>query len=218
MLLAWAAAVVVILVTARIVASDLASLHRRAHALGADVPVVLAARDLTLGATLRASDLRIVHRPSSTVPRDAFRRPADAVGRVVAVPLVRDDVVDARHVAPGGAPGLAGVVADGRRAVHVQLKDGFRPPVGAVVDVLATYDPTAGAAAGRASEVATGAQVLAVDGGDPGADNGASASGTGVALLVTADEAPAVAYAAAVGTVAVVLAPVASACCRAGAP
>ena len=99
-LLAWAAAIVVMLVTVRVVAGDLGALHRRASSLGADVTVVLAARDLPLGTTLGAGDVRTVRRPSTTVSTDALRDPAGAAGRIVAVGLLRDDVVGARISSP----------------------------------------------------------------------------------------------------------------------
>jgi pilus assembly protein CpaB len=212
-LLAWAAAIVVMLVTVRVVAGDLGALHRRASSLGADVTVVLAARDLPLGTTLGIGDVHTVRRPSTTVSTDALRDPAIAVGRIVAVGLLRDDVVGARHlVAAGNA-----IVPTGRRAVHVLVKDGFQPPPGSVVDVLATYDPTistVSGSAGQAALVARGAQVLALAGaaqtGDTGApaDGAGAGSGSGVTLLVTEREARSVAYAASIGDVALALAPV----------
>ena len=212
-LLAWAAALIVMLVTVRVVAADLGSLHRRAHSLGADVPVVLAVRDLPLGTTLAAGDLRTVQRPSTTVSRDALRNPAAAVGHVVAVALLRDDVVGARHLVTA----TDGVVPEGRRAVHVVVKDGFQPPVGSVVDVLATYDPSIAAgtgAAGQATIVARGAAVLALAGAPAGADT----TGSGVTLLVTEAEARSVAYAASIGEIALALAPARAACCPVPSP
>jgi Flp pilus assembly protein CpaB len=224
-LLAWAAAVVVMLVTARVVAGDLGALQRRAHSLGADVTVVLAARDLVLGRTLTAGDVYTVKRPSTTISSDALHDPAVAVGRVVAVALLHDDVVGARHLAPGadgrGGAGINAVVPAGRRAVHVLIKDGFQPPPGAVVDVLATYDPAStdvAGPAGQASVVARGAQVLALAGTTPAATGGDTSgsdetAGAGVTLLVTEAEARAVAFAASIGVVALALAPAAQACC-----
>lgn len=222
-ILAWAAAIVVMLATVRVVAGDLGALHRRAHSLGAEVPVVLAARDLALGATVASADLRTVRRPSTTVSADALRDPAAAVGRVVAVAMLRDDVVGARHLVPAGAggagAGVNGIVPVGRRAVHVLVKDGFQPPIGSVVDVLATYDPSIATIAGSpglAAIVARGARVLALA-GTSGADaSGASSDtiGSGVTLLVTENEARSVAYAASVGDVSLALAPVEAACCR----
>ena len=212
-LLAWAAAIVVMLVTVRVVAGDLGALHRRASSLGADVTVVLAARDLPLGTTLRVGDVHTVRRPSTTVSTDALRDPAGAVGRIVAVGLLRDDVVGARHLVAAGN----GVVPPGRRAVHVVAKDGFQPPPGSVVDVLATYDPTISTVSGspgQATLVARGAQVLALAGtpqtGGTSAPADGSGSGSGVTLLVTEREAGSVAYAASIGDVALALAPVES--------
>jgi pilus assembly protein CpaB len=226
-LLAWAAAVVVMLATMRVVAADLGDLHRRARTLGADVPVVLAARDLPLGTTLAARDLHTVRRPSTTVSADALRDPATVVGRVVAVALLRDDVVSARHLvartaAGGTGPGINGIVSAGRRAVHVLVKDGFQPPLGSVVDVLATYDPSIAVVAGspgQATIVARGARVLALADSGASTDAGSSsdASGAGVTLLVTENEARSVAYAASVGDVSLALAPVEAACCSAAA-
>jgi Flp pilus assembly protein CpaB len=212
--LAWIAAVVVALLTARVVVGDLGTLQRRARSLGPDVHAVVATRDLPIGTALEPGDLRVVVRPSSTVAADALHDPRAAVGRVLAVDVLRDDVVQARALAGANGAGLDGVVDDGRRGLHVVAKDGFRPPVGAVVDVLATFDPAtvvvSGAARGRAIVVARGARVLAVD-GETGSD-GAPASG--VTLLVTEAEAGVVAYAATLGAVTLALAPPASACCR----
>ncbi len=224
-LLAWAAALIVMLVTVRVVSGDLGALHRRAHNLGADVPVVLAARDLPLGTTVAAADLQTVKRPSTTVSPDAMHDAHAAVGRVVAVALLRDDVVGARHLVADGdsrgdGPGINGIVPAGRRAVHVVVKDGFQPPVGAVVDVLATYDPSLSTTAGSpglATVVARGARVLALAAtpNDSADTSGTSAdtTGSGVTLLVTEAEARAVAYAASIGVVSLALAPVQTACC-----
>ncbi len=211
-LLAWAAAVVVMLLTVQVVAGDLGRLHRRAHDLGADIAVVLAARDLPLGVTLTTADLRVVRRPAMTVSPDAVRDPGHAVGHVVAVALLRDDVVGARHLVTR----TGGIVPEGERAVHVLVKDGFQPPRGSVVDVLATFDPSVGSgtgSAGLATVVARGAHVLTAS-TDPSTDT----AGSGVTLVVTEAEARAVAYAASVGEVSLAIGPAQSACCSAPAP
>jgi pilus assembly protein CpaB len=232
-LLAWAAALIVMLGTVRVVAGDLQSLHRRAHDLGRDV--VLAARDLPLGSTLAMADVRTVRRPSTTVASDALHDPTAVVGRVVGVAMLRDDVVGARHLVPdvdaagGTAAGINGVIPVGQRAVHVVVKDGFEPPIGSVVDVLATYDPSIASVAGspgQATVVAHGARVLALAGAAPGGgtndntDSGGLAgsdstdtTGSGVTLLVTENEARSVAYAASIGDVSLALAPAQTACC-----
>ena len=57
--------------------------------------------------------------------------------------------------------------------MHVIVKDGFRPPAGSVVDVVAAFDPSSSVAADTrgAVVVARGARVIATD---DGADAGAS--------------------------------------------
>ena len=52
--LAWIAAAIIALATAKVTAADVLALHRRARSLGPDVRVVLAARDVPLGARIRA--------------------------------------------------------------------------------------------------------------------------------------------------------------------
>jgi Flp pilus assembly protein CpaB len=216
-LLAWAAAAIVMLVTTRVVAGDLGALHRRAHALGPDVPVVLSARDLPLGTTLGAGDVRVVRRPAGTVAADVVHDPNRVVGRIVAVALLRDDVVGTRHLVAR----TSDAIPDGRRAVHVTVKDGFQPPVGAVVDVLAAYDPTIATGEGNHGEatvVAQGARVVGLAGAQPHGDGTTLAGsgetvGVGVTVLVTDVEARAVAYAASIGEITLALAPARSACC-----
>src|SRR5215475_5706869 len=84
----WGAAAVVAVVTAAVVAGDLAALHRRAADLGPEVDAVVAARDLPVGRVVAARDLatRSVHRSqlSSGVVTDR----SAAIGRVVAVPVL----------------------------------------------------------------------------------------------------------------------------------
>ena len=161
-LLAWAAALIVMLATARVVAGDLGALHRRAHGLGADV----ARRARRARPPARADDRR----------RRRARRPA----------TVDDRVAPTRSHDPGrghrsGRRGPAAarrrrraqsrppIVAGHRRRRPAgpargarRVKDGFQPPLGSVVDVLATFDPsiaTGPGSPGQATVVARGAQV-----------------------------------------------------------
>jgi len=211
-LAAWIAAIVVALLTARLVATDLATLHRRAAELGPLRPVLVAANDLPLGATLRRTDVRVVRMYASTAPRGALHTVHDAVGRVVAVPVLRGATVLARHLTRAHRSGLDAVVPDGSRAIRIVTDDGLRPRPGDVVDVLVSLDPSQVAQAGGgkgALTVASAARVLAVDAG------GASgvAKGPGVTLLVTEQEAHAVAFAVANGALMLALAPPEAACC-----
>src|SRR5262245_33296878 len=96
----WAAAILVAMLTAVLVAGDLATLHRRAASLGPERDAVVAARDLPVGTVLRARDLttRAVH--ASQLPDGALEDRAALPGRVVAVPVLRGSFVTRRHVAP----------------------------------------------------------------------------------------------------------------------
>jgi Flp pilus assembly protein CpaB len=210
-LLAWLAAVAVALVTARVVATDLATLHRRAESLGPLRDVVVAATDLPLGATVRAADLDVVARHASTVPAGTLRDADDAIGRIVAVPVLRGAALHGRHVTERHRRGTGALVPAGSRAVRIVTDDGLRPRPGDVVDVLVSLDPSlvAQEGGGRAAmTVAGAARVLAVDDG-----NDTAATGPGVTLLVTEQEAHAVAFAVANGALMLALAPPEAACC-----
>jgi Flp pilus assembly protein CpaB len=211
-LLACCAAVVVALVTVIVVGSDLRALHRRANDLGPLRSVSVAVRDLPLGATVTARDLRTTSRYESMIPPDAVVAREHVVGRVVAVPIAADAVVQGAHLADADRPGLTGLVPVGSRAMTVRTDDGLRPPRGAVVDVLAALDPAfSGAAAEGAVTVARAARVLAVD---DGVDAQYAEPGTaGVTLLVTEEEAQSLAFAAANGVLVLALAPPEAACC-----
>jgi Flp pilus assembly protein CpaB len=204
--------VIVALVTARVVATDLATLHRRAASLGPMHGIVVATTDLPLGATVRRADINVVRMYASTVPRDAVRGVAEVVGKVVAVPVLRGATVLERHLVGARRAGIAGLVPAGSRAIRIVTDDGLRPQRGAVVDVLMTLDPSIDASpdgGAAATTVAKAARVLAVDGGG---EIGA-ANGPGVTLLVSEREAHAVAFAAVNGVLMLALAPPEAACC-----
>ena len=184
-LVLWSAAALVAVVTATVVASDLASLHRRASDFGAEVRAVVATRDLAVGTELRASDLRSrpVHR--SQLPAGALTDRAATRGRVIVVPVVRGNFVVARNLAARDRTGIDGVLPAGTRAIRVDVTNAAVARVGASVDVIASY---AGDGSRDAQTVvaASGALVLATD---HGGDGGAGRSGEGVVLLVGIQEA-----------------------------
>src|SRR5690349_10823283 len=96
----WGAAAVVAVVTAAVVAGDLAALHRRAADLGPEVDAVVATRDLPVGHVVVARDLgtRSVHR--SQLPAGVVTERSATVGRVVAVPVLDGAYVVRRALAP----------------------------------------------------------------------------------------------------------------------
>jgi len=213
-LLAWFAAVVVALTTARVVGGDLATLHRRAASLGPQQTVIVAARDLALGQTITSRDITRESRYRSQTPRAAIRSAAGALGRVVIVPVLRGGMLFAGHLALAERTGLDAVVPLGKRAVHITPKDGFRPPRGSVVDVLAAFDPSVVAVDGPADAavvVASGARILAVD--DASTSGDSDVAYAGVTVLVTETEARAIAFAAATADLTLAVTPPESACC-----
>jgi Flp pilus assembly protein CpaB len=210
--LLWIGAVVVAVVTAVIVATDLAALHRRARDLGPARPIAVAVRDLPVGTTISDGDIRVrsVHR--SQLPTDAMS-PAAARGRVVAVPVVRGAFLIGGNVAPRRRTGLNGAIPAGMRAMHIVVRDALRPPVGGSVDVLVTFDPGSNGASDAAPTVvaARGVLVLGTDDAPAALDTATttrrSGSGLGVTLLVSQDDAPRLAFAAATGVVTIALVP-----------
>ena len=201
----WGAAAVVALVTAAVVAGDLAALHRRAADLGPEVDAVVAAGDLPVGRVVTGRDLttRSVHR--SQLPIGVATDRGDVVGRVVAVTVLDGAYVVRRSLAPARRTGLDGVVPDGMRAMRVVVTDALTPRAGAAVDVLATYDPSSSGSDGGTIVVAAGVTVLGTDRrGDAGAGRSGAA---GVTLLVDPDQAAALADAQANGVVTLALVP-----------
>jgi Flp pilus assembly protein CpaB len=208
-------AVLVAVVTAIIVATDLAALHRRAQDLGAARPVAAAVRDLPVGTTIGDDDIRVrsVHR--SQLPPNAMS-PDEARGRVVAVPVVRGAFVIDGNLAPRRRAGLDGAIPPGMRALRLVVRDALRPPVGSSVDVLVTFDAGGGDANATAPTVVAvrGVLVLGTDdapaafeSGTAGRTAGSQNDGLGVTLLVMEDDAPRLAYAAATGVVTIALVP-----------
>ncbi len=209
--LVWAAALAVGLVTARVVAGDLAALHRRARALGAPVEVVVAADDLPIGTELTAADVTTATRHKSQIPEAALTRVGDVLGRTVVVPVLSGATLLAGHIADPERDGTGGVLAPGTRAVRVPLGESLRPEPGDVVDVLGTLEGSLGSSGETSAVVASGATVLEVE---TSGEDAALGSGLGATVLVTVDEAERVAYALAYGVVTIALAPPEDACCK----
>jgi Flp pilus assembly protein CpaB len=187
-------AVVVVLVTAGIVASDLAALHRRTRDFGPERTALVARRDLQIGTTIDAADLRPRSVHTSQLPPGVLDDARHAVGRVVRVPVLRDGFVAARNLAPRRRSGLDGAIPAGMRALRIVVSDAVRPRVGAAVDVLASaesdafvstldtsLDTSSDVPANAAAVVAHGVLVLGV--GAARSADGAPARG--VTLLVT---------------------------------
>ncbi|MGZ6975446.1 MAG: Flp pilus assembly protein CpaB [Acidimicrobiia bacterium] len=202
--LLWTAAAIVAVSTAAYVADTLVSLRHQDEAFGRVHTVVVASRDLALGRRVRTTDLADRKVRGEPEEPGALTDRADAVGRVVTVPLLRGAVVSRRHLVARQRDGRDGTVPDGLRAMRVIIEGGVRPRPGDPVDLYATFDPqTVAADVEPTLTVAHAVPVIAVDRDDPG-EHGAA---IGVTVLVSPDEAKRLAFAGAVGTLAIAVAP-----------
>ena len=173
--------------------------------------MLVARRDLALGTTLGANDLRVISRYATAVPDNAVSSLDDAVGKIVAVPVVAGSVLQSTHLTTTERDGLGGLVPVGYRAVRIRPEDGL-------THRRARWSTSSHRWRSRSTRprhaevVARAARVLAVDDAAD-ADATGDADGVGVTLLVTEDEARGIAFAAANGVVMLALAPPEDACC-----
>jgi Flp pilus assembly protein CpaB len=187
-----------------------AGYERRLEALrpvvGAQVPVVVAAQDLTRGTVLAADAVRVVRIPSAFAPPGALRSIEQAVGGTLASDLAEGEAVTATRVGTAGGP-VASLVPSGLRAFIVP--SGMPPGTirtGDRVDVLATF----GGPHPHTETVATGLEVLRLlEVGDAGATLVASGdvAGPSLVLLVSPETAEDLAYATAFAEIAVTIDP-----------
>ena len=163
---------------------------------GAPVPVVVAADDLSRGATLAPSMLRRTSVPRAFAPPGAVGDPAALDGSTLLTDVARGEPLTRTRVADDAGGPVAALVPPGLRAVTV---DAGLPP-GAVVagdrvDVLATY----GGDRPHTETVAAGleiARVLRSDAATSALGAGTSTASTpSLVLLVTPDVAERLAYA-----------------------
>jgi pilus assembly protein CpaB len=110
-------------------------------------PVVVAAVDLSLGAELKAEDMKVLNFPQGQAPEGTFAAPSEIVGRGVIVSLAKGEpILPAKLAAKEAGAGLPPVIPDGMRAVSVRVNEvigvaGYVLP-GSRVDVITTVSPT----------------------------------------------------------------------------
>ncbi|MHA7263919.1 RcpC/CpaB family pilus assembly protein [Arthrobacter sp. TMN-37] len=172
-------------------------------------PVVAAASDLAIGTVLSAGDLDLAALPRAAVPPGASGRPAELVGRQLAAPLRRGDILtDTRLVGPGlltgTAPGTVAVplrpadpstvrlVAAGQRVdVVVSTGNGYETAAEAKViarDLAVLWAPPSGKDSSSpwpGAPAESGLVVVAASPGDAAALAGSSSAGD-VHLVLTA--------------------------------
>lgn len=108
---------------------------------GETAQIVVAARDVDLGAVLDATALSTIAWPGAVQPEGAFRTTKDVEGRVVKAAVTRGEPVLESRLAPlGSKGGLSAVISPGKRAITVRVNEivgvaGFALP-GSHVDVM----------------------------------------------------------------------------------
>lgn len=108
--------------------------------------IVVAAKPLNVGATVKATDIKIAKVPVAAFPKGAFSKPEEVIDRPVSDSILLDEpIVEGRLAARGSGVGLAPIIPVGMRAVSVRVNDvagvaGFVLP-GMRVDVLVTGQP-----------------------------------------------------------------------------
>jgi pilus assembly protein CpaB len=108
--------------------------------------IVLAARPLSVGTTIKPADIKVAKIPAAAFPKGAFAKPEEVIDRpIVSNVLIDEPVLEGRLATRGSGLGLAPVIPVGMRGVTVRVNDvtgisGFVLP-GMRVDVLVTGRP-----------------------------------------------------------------------------
>jgi pilus assembly protein CpaB len=108
--------------------------------------VVVAAKPLPVGVTIKPDDIRLSKIPTSAFPKGGFSKPEEVIDRpVISNVLLDEPVLEGRLAARGSGLGLAPIIPVGMRAVSVRVNEvvgvaGFVLP-GMHVDVLVTGRP-----------------------------------------------------------------------------
>lgn len=122
--------------------------HELATALGPQVPVVVATRDIAAGAQIAGAALAVRRTPVRYAPDGAFSTASQVAGRRAAVDIPRGaDLATPLVQADGDAGGLTASMRPGERvAPLVAVGDPATISVGGRVDVVVTRDDGAGGA------------------------------------------------------------------------
>lgn len=159
------------------------------------VPVIVAARDLSLGTELGPNDLRVIDWPANATPAGAIGDPAEVSGRGLIMPVIENEpILPMKLASVEAGAGLPPVIPSGLRAVSVRVNEvigvaGYVLP-GTRVDVVATASPTDSRGDVTSKVVLTNVVVLAAGTKfDTSADRSEAQPVSVVTLLVTPEEA-----------------------------
>jgi pilus assembly protein CpaB len=173
--------------------------------------IVVATRDLDIGATVGPADLRLENWPANRVPEDGFLAIDEVIeGVPVARILAGEPVMRRRLAPPGSGVGLSPKVPVGMRAISVRVDDvtglaGFVLPE-AHVDVLVTGTPLSSPELGRMTRTILSKVRVITAGENLEADaSGKPQRVAVVTLLVTPEQAELLTLASAQGRLQLVL-------------
>jgi len=172
--------------------------------------VVVAAQDITEGASLTSDALALAELPIAAIPAGAFSETDSVVERVARVPIFKGEAIVPGRLAPiGTTPGIEVKISPGKRAMAVRIDDvtglsGLMQP-NSRVDVLVTLREESGNT-GRISKLfMSNMRVLSVGSQVERAADGTSITAASAMLEVTPDEAERLAVAMREGSIQLVL-------------
>ena len=86
--------------------------------------VVLAAKPLSVGTTVKPADIKLGKIPATAFPKGGFSKPEEVIDRPVISNILMDEaILDGRLAARGSGLGLAPIIPVGMRAVTVRVND-----------------------------------------------------------------------------------------------
>lgn len=171
--------------------------------------LVIAAKPLNIGTTIKPGDVTISKVPVAAYPKSGFGKVEEVLDRpVVSNILAEEAVIEGRLAPRGSGAGLAPVIPVGMRAVTVRVNEvvgvaGFVLP-GMRVDLLVTGKPPSGAMT-LTSTVLQNITVLSAGQTMSPDARGAAINAPTVTLLVTPEQAEVITLAGAEGRIQLVL-------------
>ena len=156
--------------------------------------VVVAARPLGIGVTVKPGDVKIVKMPLEQTPKGGFSKVEEVIDRPIISTILQDEaVLEGRLAARGSGLGLAPIIPVGMRAVTVRVNEmvgvaGFVLP-GLHVDVLVTGKPPDATSAMMTNTVLQNILVLSAGQTMQPDQRGGAINAPTVTLLVSPDQA-----------------------------
>lgn len=156
--------------------------------------LVVAAKPLTLGITVKPTDVKVIKIPGDQFPKQGFMKVEEVIDRPVISNILLDEpLLEGRLAARGSGMGIAPIIPVGMRAVTVRVNDvvgvaGFVMP-GMRVDVLVTGRPPGNDTATMTTTVLQNILVLTAGTTMQPDARGQAINAPNVTLLVTPEQA-----------------------------